>query len=366
MAPLLLCRSIVGDDVGSNDFGWHDELPGRGNRVSLTPAMDSLAMGGVRLGSFYTFKLCSPSRSMIMTGRYTFQFGYYDNIDADGPNGGVPLTYSMLPADLKRAGYATHAAGSKQPLPGSQITNLPGGCWRTLQLAGSAETGRCCGAEWHCGYRTKAQVPTSRGFDTWLGYFHAEENYYTHLFGGEVECGPVCGNKACCGVDFTEGSKPGELRPYPGLAHNGTQVVDGAETPLYSTYLYIGRALELIEERNQSQPFFLYLPLQNVHGPTESPQRFKDMFPDHGTMNGYRLKIMACMSAMDEGVANLTKALRANGMWENTVLFFQADVSTASTQGALSFCAIARIPNAMSGGDDAFRTAATWVAVALE
>lgn len=176
----------------------------------------------------------------------------------------------------------------------------------------------------------------------------------------------MCGNKACCGVDFTEGSKAGELRPYPGLAHNGTQVVDGAETPLYSTYLYIGRALELIEERNQSQPFFLYLPLQNVHGPTESPQRFKDMFPDHGTMNGYRLKIMACMSAMDEGVANLTQTLRANGMWENTVLFFQADVSTASTQGALSFCAIARIPNAMSGGDDAFRTAAMWVAAALE
>ena len=38
---------------------------------------------------------------------------------------------------------------------------------------------------------------------------------------------------------------------------------------------------------------------QNVHGPTEAPQRFQDMYPN--TMNPYRHKIAACMTAMDEG-----------------------------------------------------------------
>lgn len=45
------------------------------------------------------------------TGRYTFHFGYYDNIDASGPEGGVMLNYTLTPGDMKRAGYSTHGAG---------------------------------------------------------------------------------------------------------------------------------------------------------------------------------------------------------------------------------------------------------------
>ncbi len=69
------------------------------------PVLRDLALGGVRLGHFYTFKMCAPSRAMILTGRYTFHFGYYNNGDADGATGGVPPALKMTPFDLKKAGY---------------------------------------------------------------------------------------------------------------------------------------------------------------------------------------------------------------------------------------------------------------------
>jgi arylsulfatase B len=34
---------------------------------------------------------------------------------------------------------------------------------------------------------------------------------------------------------------------------------------------------------------------------------------------------MACLTALDEGVGNITSALKAAGLWDNTVLVFQSD-----------------------------------------
>ena len=83
-------------------------------------------------------------------------------------------------------------------------------------------------------------------------------------------------------------------------------------------------------------------------------------------MNGYRLKIMACMSAMDEGVANLTRALDAAGMWANTVLFFQADVRPTSLEAyaTLTVRMDAEFSEAMA--NCAHRTVGTSAAVGLE
>ena len=44
-----------------------------------------------------------------------------------------------------------------------------------------------------------------------------------------------------------------------------------------------------------------------------------------GKLPAYRLQIMACITAFDEGVANITKALRQKQLWPNTVFVFQSD-----------------------------------------
>ena len=47
---------------------------------------------------------------MLMTGRYPFHYGFYNNQDAN--NYGVPLNFTFLPQALKNGGnYRTHAIG---------------------------------------------------------------------------------------------------------------------------------------------------------------------------------------------------------------------------------------------------------------
>ena len=45
-----------------NDVGYHDP------RGIISPHLDALASGGVKLTNYYVFRFCSPSRSTFMTG----------------------------------------------------------------------------------------------------------------------------------------------------------------------------------------------------------------------------------------------------------------------------------------------------------
>src|SRR5678809_1175572 len=58
---------ILADDVG---FG----IPTvNGGRTFETPNLDSLANSGMRFTNCYSAPLCSPSRTMFMTGKYNFR-----------------------------------------------------------------------------------------------------------------------------------------------------------------------------------------------------------------------------------------------------------------------------------------------------
>ena len=55
---------FVVDDLGWADVGYH----GGG---FPTPNIDSLAQSGVILDGYYSNALCSPSRSELLTGKYS-------------------------------------------------------------------------------------------------------------------------------------------------------------------------------------------------------------------------------------------------------------------------------------------------------
>lgn len=91
----------------ADDAGWGDYSQ-NGNTMSRTPAIDSIAKGGVTLERFFVCPVCSPTRAEFLTGRYH-------------PRGGVrgvstgqerlSLDETTVADAFKAAGYATGAFG---------------------------------------------------------------------------------------------------------------------------------------------------------------------------------------------------------------------------------------------------------------
>jgi arylsulfatase A-like enzyme len=90
---------LVADDLGYHDTNW------RNHQVS-TDALDALVKVGVEIPDFYVYKMCAPSRGSVLSGRYPWHVGYYDNNGGGGP----PLGFKFLP-ELIEPTYDSHALG---------------------------------------------------------------------------------------------------------------------------------------------------------------------------------------------------------------------------------------------------------------
>lgn len=65
---------VITDDQGYGDIGAH------GNRMLRTPTIDRLHSQSVRLTDFHVDPTCSPTRSALMTGRYSTRTGVWHTI----------------------------------------------------------------------------------------------------------------------------------------------------------------------------------------------------------------------------------------------------------------------------------------------
>ena len=72
-------------------------------------------------------------------------------------------------------------------------------------------------------------------------------------------------------------------------------------------------------ERNHDQPFFFYLPYFAPHVPMDATEKYLSRFP--GEMPERRRYCLAMMSAIDDGVGQITEALKKHNIEENTLIF---------------------------------------------
>ncbi|XP_065888868.1 arylsulfatase B-like [Dysidea avara] len=133
-----------------DDLGWNDTSY-RGSDIK-TPTIDRFANEGIRLQQYYVQRVCSPTRSAIMSGRYPYHMGLEKTVIGDGHPLGMPLNQTTIANELKKGGYATHCVG-----------------------------------KWDLGMHTWEYTPTYRGFDTFYGYYGAAEDYYNHSVRGYVD-----------------------------------------------------------------------------------------------------------------------------------------------------------------------------------
>ncbi len=101
---------IMADDLGKE---W---LSGYGSECHRTPNLDRLAAEGMRFENFYVTPLCTPTRHVLLTGRYPFRTGW--TVHHDAPRWGGQyfdwrreITFARV---LRAAGYATAIAGKWQ------------------------------------------------------------------------------------------------------------------------------------------------------------------------------------------------------------------------------------------------------------
>jgi arylsulfatase A-like enzyme len=150
--------------------------------------------------------------------------------------------------------------------------------------------------KWHLGMSPEMH-PMERGFDEFYGFLGGAHSYFETPDTGRV------------------------------AIFDGRRAIS---EPQYLTDAITGRAVEFIE-RNRAQPFLLYLAYNAAHTPMHATQQHLARvanIPDER-----RRTYAAMIAAMDDGIGRTLDELRAQGLDENTIVFFFSDNGGPTMEG---------------------------------
>ena len=299
---------ILLDDMGFNDVSYH------GEGLIETPHIDRLASEGVEFANGYSGSaVCSTSRAMLLTGRYSTRFGFEftPTPDAFAPilkqltsTDPMPRKFEFLDRDDDAGAALPFAA---RGLPSEEITlaeELKAKGYRTLHIG-----------KWHLGTDT-SYAPLDQGFDESLlmanGLYLPVDD--PNVVNARNEFA-VMDKVQWEVLDYAASFNGGELfRP------NG-----------YLTDYYTEEAEKAIIA-NKDQPFFLYLAHWGIHTPLQATREdyeaVGDNFPDH------RSRVYAGMiRAVDRSIGRVMQTLKDNGLDDNTLVIFTSDNGGANYIG---------------------------------
>ncbi len=285
---------IIADDLGYGELSVQDP-----DTNVPTPHIDSIATNGVQFTDGYvSAPFCAASRAGLITGRYQTRFGFEFNPIGprnEDPDAGLPPREVTL-ADLLRdeAGYSTAMIG-----------------------------------KWHLG-GTAHFNPLRRGFDEFYGFLH-EGRYFRPL--------PYEGMTTWLRRKVLPGGKTGRWTSEDGTliysTHMGGNEPDyDADNPVYRngqpiderenlTDAITREAVSFVERCGDERPFFLYLAYNAVHSPLQGEARYMEKYA--GIEDVQRQIFAAMLGHLDDGVGLLLDAVKAEGIWDNTMIVFLSD-----------------------------------------
>ena len=253
---------IMADNLGWGELGCYG---GGVLRGAPTPRIDALAEQGLLLHNFNVESDCVPTRSAFMTGRHPIRTGALQSVPPNLPQGISPWEVT-LPERLKEAGYQTAMYG-----------------------------------KWHLGDRA-GRFPHDRGFDDWYGIPRTtDEVHFTSSIGFDPEVASV---------------------PHIMSGKAGNTAVNCGEYNLEARRMIdemlINKATAFLEDASKKDaPFFLFLPIVNLHFPTLP-------HPDFEGASGYGGNA-DCMMEMDHRVGQVVDKINQLGIDDDTLLIFCSD-----------------------------------------
>ena len=262
---------IITDDQGYGDLGI------TGNRHLKTPVLDQFAKESIRFNNFYVSPVCAPTRSSLMTGRYSLRTGVRDTY-----NGGAIMAQNEITIAemLKTANYKTGIFG-----------------------------------KWHLGDNYPSR-PMDQGFDESV----------IHLSGGMGQVG-----------DITTHFRRDSSYFNPILWHNGKQEAYQG----YCSDIFAQQAIKFIEANKDQPFFCYLsfnAPHTPLQVPDKYYQMYKDIDPAEGysTEDGPfpnmsernkedARKVYGMVTNIDENIGHILNALDELKLKENTILIFMTD-----------------------------------------
>lgn len=247
-----------------DDMGYGD-IGTQGATGWTTPNLDKMAAEGMRFTNFYSAQpVCSASRAGLMTGCYPNRVGISGAL-FPYHEVGLHQQETTIPEMLKQKGYATGIFG-----------------------------------KWHLGHH-KEFLPLQQGFDEYVGVPYSNDMW------------PLSNT----GKKLPSGNARLKYPDLPVMQNNEVlfTITDwkGQDT---LTTLYTEKAVDFIN-RNAENPFFLYLPHSMAHIPLGVSDKFRGK-SEQGLYGDVMMEI-------DWSVGEIEKALKENGIAENTVLIFTTD-----------------------------------------
>lgn len=259
---------IITDDQGYGDIGYN------GNPHIKTPNLDLLATNSMRFNNFYVSPVCAPTRSSLLTGRYSLRTGVTDTYNGGAMMSNDEITLAEI---LKENNYQTGIFG-----------------------------------KWHLGDNYPFR-PTDQGFHESL----------IHLSGGIGQVG-----------DFTNYYKGNRSYFDPILWHNNEQ----KKYEGYCSDIFTDEAIKFIEENKSNQFFCYlsfnapHTPLQvpdkyydlykNVD-PSVISESEKISMTEKNVLDAKR--IYGMVTNIDDNVGKLVSKLKELNIDQNTILIFMTD-----------------------------------------
>ncbi len=293
---------ILADDLGYGEVGYN------GQKIIRTPNVDRLAREGMIFTRHYCGNaVCSPSRTVLMTGRNPGHATTRDNRDVgDQEQFPLPAGITTLPATLKSAGYVTAAFG-----------------------------------KWGMGSFESNGNPLKQGFDHFLGITSqwVAHSHYPPFIQDDGKKIPL---------DNGPGGTPGHAN-FPADA-------DPKDPKAFAAYIgkdfssdHTIAGAEAFIADNKGKPFFLYyaspLPHVSLQVPAEELKQYDGVITEDApyvpTKGGYvpnrtpRTTYAAMITRLDKEVGRILVALEKAGVADNTIIVFSGDNGATHDAGGV-------------------------------